>query len=188
VDSSQIVEASRELLRSSFEAPALTRFLGLIGASVDADRAYVFENEERGGRVLTHQRYEWNSGTAEPQIDNPELQNLDATALLPHWLENFHRGAPYFGVVRELPRADQEILGPQSILSILVCPIRSRTEVWGFVGFDDCRRERRWSSEEIRVLSQASTALAAALRHRDLQTRLSTARDALQRVLGGDER
>jgi GAF domain-containing protein len=187
VDSVQLVEASRELLRSSFEAPALTRFLGLIGASVDADRAYVFEYEERGGRVLIHQRYEWNSGTAEPQIDNPELQNVDATAL-PHWLEHFQRGAPYFGVVRELPRADQEILAPQDILSILVCPIRARTEVWGFVGFDDCRRERRWSSEEIRALSQASTALTAALRHRDLQTRLSTARDALQRVLSNDGR
>jgi hypothetical protein len=52
VDSSQIVEASRELSRSRFEAPALTRFLGLIGASVDADRAYVFENEEALQRVL----------------------------------------------------------------------------------------------------------------------------------------
>lgn len=155
-----------------------------MGQSVDADRAYVFENETRDGQILSSQRYEWNSGSAEAQLDNPELQDLHMSNLLPHWLTAFDRGEAYFGNVRELLQADRDILEPQDILSILVCPIRVHSEVWGFVGFDDCSRERDWSGEQRQVLAHASTALAAALRHRQLSSRLSVARGALREVLG----
>lgn len=185
MDNEKVNAACKTLLRSSFDQAALTDFLGEIGAGVGADRAYVFENEDApDGSVLSHQRYEWNSGTAEPQIDNPELQGLVMSELLPHWLDHFRAGDPFFGVVRELTPQDQEILSPQDILSILVCPINVRGELWGFVGFDDCTREREWAWEDRQVLSHASTALAAALRHRDLALRLSTSRDALKQAIG----
>lgn len=151
---------------------------------MDVDRAYVFENEATAhGEVLASQRFEWNSGAADAQLDNPELQGLSMTELLPHWLAAFEQGDVYFGVVAELTPSDQEILGPQDIQSILVCPIRVGGEVWGFVGFDDCRHPRVWGGEERLALSQASTALAAALRHRNLAQRLSATRAALEKTI-----
>ena len=186
MDTDKVIAASKSLLRSSFDQAALVEFLGQIGASVGADRAYVFENEDTpDGRTLAHQRYEWNSGAAEAQIDNPELQGLVMSDLLSHWLESFERGEPLFGIVREMTAADRDILGPQDILSILVCPIRVRGEVWGFVGFDDCTRERVWTAEERGVLSVASNALAAALRHRQVSAGLAASRSALRKAIGG---
>ncbi|MEM9865605.1 MAG: GAF domain-containing protein [Myxococcota bacterium] len=182
MDHSRLKDASRSFLRSRFDASAVATYLAELGRSVGVDRAYVFENETTpAGEVLSSQRFEWNSGTAEAQIDNPELQGLSMTEVLPHWLETFERGDVYFGVVAELTPLDQEILGPQDIQSILVCPIRVGGEVWGFVGFDDCQSPREWGVEERIALSQASTAFAAALRHRDLSERLSAARAALEK-------
>ncbi|MFK7988424.1 MAG: GAF domain-containing protein [Sandaracinaceae bacterium] len=184
MDHERLVIASRAFLRSRYDSSAVVRYLAELGSSANVDRAYVFENETMAsGEVLTSQRFEWNSGAAEAQIDNPELQGLSMTELLPAWLEAFDRGDVYFGIVAELPAAEQEILVPQDIQSIFVCPIRVAEEVWGFVGFDDCQRPRRWKVEERLTLSQASTALAAALRHRDLKKRLSAARTALERTV-----
>ena len=175
--------ASRALLRSRFDEPAATAFLAALGSMVAADRAYVFENETADGTVSSSQRFEWNGGAADPQIDNPELQNLPLSEMMPRLYETLARGEHYFGVVRELCGAEREHLAEQGILSLLVCPIRIDRELWGFVGFDDCTTERCWSAEERSALSQASIALAASLRHRRVQERLAVARRALEHIV-----
>lgn len=182
MDATRLSAASKRLLASEFDQAAVVEFLGALGSSVDADRAYVFEYDadSTAQAVTTSQRFEWNSGSAEPQIDNPELQRLPMNDILPRWLEAFARREPIWGFVREFPAAERDILEPQEIRSILVCPIVTDDEVWGFVGFDDCRRERRWSDEERHILTRASNALAAALRHQTLRQRLSLARAALR--------
>jgi GAF domain-containing protein len=180
----EISNLSADLLKRGINESAMFGFLAQLGRIARVDRVYIFENRTASdGRVTSSQRYEWNSGVAEPQLENPELQDLDLGALLPQWVAAFARGESYHGRVRELDARERDILSPQGILSILVCPIRVGTEVWGFVGFDDCQRERDWQADEILVLAQASRALAGALRHRDLQQRLAAARSALQGVV-----
>lgn len=183
MDYAAVAGLSRSLLKSEFSSEDIWAFLKGLGEIVAVDRVYLFEHEVAdSGHVLASQRYEWNSGRSEPQIDNPELQGLDMTELLPHWLDTLSKGENHFGIVRNLSAVDREILEPQDIKSILVCPIMENDEVWGFAGFDDCTAERTWSPAEIRVLGQASRALALGLRHRGLQERLQTARAALVRT------
>ncbi|MEL6340464.1 MAG: GAF domain-containing protein [Myxococcota bacterium] len=184
MDNSDIAVAAKALLRSSFDTNAISGFLAAVGKSVAVHRAYVFEFERPGrSTVLAHQRYEWNSGASEPQIDNPELQNLNMTETLGNWLEAFDQGHPYYGVVRTFSPAERELLESQEIRSILVCPIHLEDNVWGFAGFDDCVNERQWAFEERSVLQHASTALACGLRQRSLRARLDAARGALGRII-----
>lgn len=173
------------MLRSKFDDDAVVAYLYALGRSVDADRAYVFEYDADStpDAVTTSQRFEWNSGSAEPQIDSPELQRVPMNTILPRWLSAFARREPIWGLVRNFPSSEREILEPQDIVSILVCPILTANEVWGFVGFDDCRNPRAWSPQERRILARASTALAAALRHQTLRQRLSVARQALRETV-----
>ncbi len=182
MDGASLSEASKRLLRSDFGQAAVVSFLGALGSSVDADRAYVFEYgvDSSSGEVTASQRFEWNSGVSEPQIDNPELQQLPMKTTIPRWLEAFERRSSLWGLVRDFPQSEQDLLVPQDIVSILVCPILTHDEVWGFVGFDDCRSARIWSRDARRVLERASGALAAALRHRSLQQRLAVSREALR--------
>ncbi|MCR9161206.1 MAG: GAF domain-containing protein [Nannocystaceae bacterium] len=184
MDRARLNAASKALLRSDFEQAAVVAFLDALGSSIDADRAYVFEHQVVDGALTTSQRFEWNSGNAAPQIDNPELQHVPMDEVLPRWQASFLRREPVWGLVRDFPAAEREILEPQDIRSILVCPIIADTEVWGFVGFDDCRRERTWSREERDLLAGASSALAAALRHQTVRQRLAVARAALRETVG----
>ncbi len=71
-------------------APLVQRVLERLGLGMGADRAYIFETHahpEFDGQILASQRFEWCQQDIEPQIDNPELQNLPIQQLFPRWLE-----------------------------------------------------------------------------------------------------
>jgi|GEM_PF-6081218 len=176
---------SQLLLSSNFDEATVLRFLGVLALSVDADRAYLFEYDavEKADQVSASQRFEWSGESCDPQIDNPELQGLPMSELFPRWVNAFAKGDSIWGPVSEFPEAERGILEPQDIQSILVCPVGDSDEVWGFVGFDDCRGVRQWDRYERQLLATASSAFAAALGHRNAKDRLDLARTALQATL-----
>ncbi|TMJ38521.1 MAG: GAF domain-containing protein [Alphaproteobacteria bacterium] len=52
---------------------------------------------------------------------------------------------------------------PHGTLSFISVPIMVGRKWWGFLGFDDCKEERSWSSEEIHVLKTAAALIAGAI-------------------------
>ncbi|RME36987.1 MAG: GAF domain-containing protein, partial [Thermoflexia bacterium] len=99
-----------------------------------------------------------------PQIDNPDLQNFSfAKWGFGRWVERMSRGEAICGRVRDFPESEQEILAAQDILSIAVVPVFVGREWWGFIGFDECRREREWGQAEMETLQMAASMLGAAI-------------------------
>ncbi|MEK7786478.1 MAG: GAF domain-containing protein, partial [Chloroflexota bacterium] len=124
----------------------------------------IFENHTApDGALLSSQRYEWTTPGIEPQIDNPRLQNIDHAARgTARWAQAFTAGQPIFGLVRDFPPLERALLEPQGIQSILIVPIFSG-DLWrGYLGFDECARERIWLAAEIEVLKSAASILGAA--------------------------
>jgi PAS domain S-box-containing protein len=143
---------------------SISKSLSIIGESVQVDRTYLFTNyldPENG--LITSQRAEWNSGNAEPQIDNPDLQNIPFD-VFDDFRSNLEIGLPFISVIRRMqPSALREILEAQSILSIVIIPIFHNDLFWGFVGFDDCQEERMWTEAEISILQTYVTSIQNAL-------------------------
>ena len=177
-------EATRCLLHEGFGPASVTKALEIVGRGLGVDRVYVFEDSTGvGGERLTSQRFEWSAAGVQAQIDNPDLQNLPYSEIVPDWPEFFDRGDVIIGLTREMPRRTREVLEAQQILSILVCPITVHGKCWGFVGFDDCMREREWPSEDVRVLSALARSLSASLRHHSMKRSLDDARAQLRALL-----
>jgi GAF domain-containing protein len=184
--SDYIAEASRQLLTNGFSARSVNAALRILGRGADVDRVYVFED---GRDPVTHervtsQRFEWVATGIEPQIDDPACQDMPydffgeprAAALL--------RGEVVSIVTRTMEHGDlREILEAQGIRALLLCPIVHSGEVWGFVGFDDCRNERVWPLSEIASLEAIARALAAALRSDATKATLTSARQQLKAIL-----
>ena len=59
-------------------------------------------------------------------------------------------------------------------------PIHFGDHWWGFIGFDDVEKPRRWSSEEIRILRIASEMIGNTLHCWQAQEALRDARDQLE--------
>lgn len=140
----------------------------MLAEVASADRVYIWKNHRRDGLLYCSQVYEW-SGGAEPQQHLEFAAETSYRDRIPRWEERLSRGLCINDIVRGMPENEQAALSPQGILSILVVPLFLENSFWGFVGFDDCRRERIFSENDETVLRSASGLIAAALSHARLE-------------------
>lgn len=177
-----VVEASRLLLSRGFDKETVTAALGMVGQGASVDRVYIFENGGTPDAPTCSQRYEW-SESVEPQMDNPLLQDLPYREMAPGWEEVLSADGVICGLTREMAPEARAVLEEQSIQSLLVCPIFLDQRWWGFVGFDDCHSPREWPQTEIDLLRRFSRALAGALKHFEVKSRMALAREQLRRLI-----
>ncbi len=156
--------------------------LSQLGEATGVSRAYVFENESGpGGATLTTQLFEWVASGVSPQIGNPLLQRVSYQATgFDRWAETLGRGEPIYGPVRELPPSEVGLLESQQIRALAVVPVITHEGWWGFIGFDDCVREREWSSLELDALKIAANLIGAAMELERARRELWEAQDAME--------
>lgn len=164
-----ISKATDELLSNPDFFDACTLSLSMIGEAVKVDRTYLFENSEQDGQLLTSQRFEWSASGTQPQINNPDLQNvpLELFGSLQDYLKNKQS---FKAIVKDIENdALREILQSQDIVSILIIPIVHHGKFWGFVGYDDCSNERFWSEDEVALLQSFATSISNAIERTRLE-------------------
>jgi PAS domain S-box-containing protein len=166
--------AGAQLLRRADWREGLDAVLRALGEAAEVSRVYLFENHAgASGEVCCSQRAEWVADGIAPQIDNPDLQSFPyRESGFGRWLDAFAAGNAIHGQVASFPASEREILAPQAILSLAVLPIVAGGEVWGFLGFDDCRQARVWSDVELDALRTAVTTLGAAIDRRQAELEL----------------
>ncbi len=172
--------AEQKLLSSVEWENSVEEILARLGESAAASRVYIFQNQPtlRDGQWFSRQRYEWVAEGIQPEIDNPELQNLNMSAAFPRWVAELSEGRLISGLVRDFEASEREILEPQAIVSLIVLPIMVDGRWWGFIGFDECLGERLWDALEIDLLRAVASDLGAAIARQQSELALLR-RDAL---------
>ncbi len=152
----------------------LNQVLKLLGESVNVSRAYLFRNHVgNDGSFLSTQEAEWVAPGIEPQIDNPDLQNLCLEdSGFSRWVKQMEKGRAIIGVVRDFPEDEKEFLRLQDIKSIICVPIYLENHWWGFIGFDDCKNERNWDEGEINAIQLAADTLGLVIKRYESQQEL----------------
>lgn len=177
-------EATRVLLAETDFASAVQESLRLLGESTGAGRAYIFKNsvDDETGRLMTSQKFEWTDGEASPQINNHDLQNLPYDPVFSGWYEEFLNNNMIHGNARDFPEAIRSIMELQDIKSMLVVPIWCEGDLWGFIGFDDCRTEREWSQGETAIIQAAASSIGSALERHNAELELLEAKETAERA------
>ncbi len=149
-------------------------------SAVDVSRAYIFKNIEdlKLGTCMS-QIVEAVAEGIEPQIDNPVLKLFPYSQASSYLLETLQAGKPYRGIVRELPESDRAVLEEQGIRSLIILPIYTERKLWGFIGFDDCKQEREWKDEDVRLLQTIAEMLGAAIGRKQVEESLDFERRQL---------
>lgn len=162
--------------------------LRLIGESACQDRAYLFEihKEKSMDRVLMSQRCEWTSEGTEPEIGNPDLINVDATNILPRWMTAFRQNEIIEGPVKSFPETEQALLLPQAIVSLLCVPIFDEKRLCGFIGFDNCHMNYRWTAEDKALLRTIAAAIGAAMGRQQNLLQLQEGEEKFQKLINGN--
>jgi GAF domain-containing protein len=181
-----VSEAAEKFLRSvSLRDEYMAEMIAELGRAAQVSRVYVFENHlGEDGSHLTSQRYEWVANGIEPQLGNPELKDFPWQAGgMGRWEKMLGCGELVLGHAREFPGSEQKVLDPQGILSVVAVPVNVGERWWGFIGFDECTREREWTQAEIRALKMASAILGAAIQRRQTEQELARHQTNLEELV-----
>lgn len=161
------------LLLKETDLTNLNRLLAEFGLASDASRAYIFEVYEQDKELYTSQRFEWCSPGTEPQIDNPALQHAPFKDMgFERWHTELSQGRQISGDVKEFPAGEREFLESQGIQSILILPIFLGDRWWGFIGFDQCEANKKWSTIETEALRASANIFGTALQRVESEKQL----------------
>ncbi|MBZ4422949.1 PAS domain S-box protein [Myxococcus sp. RHSTA-1-4] len=163
-----MVEVQRRMMPHERPQDLYSAVVEPLGRVSAASRVYVFEMH-RGpdGNLLASQRAEWCEAGVPPNLEDPEMHGLPLLeALHPEQSGRLMRGLP----VQALPRGFTEMLAPvlegQGVKSVLLLPLHVHGQLFGVIGFDNCREARPWGPVEVNLLSGAASALSLALEQR----------------------
>ncbi len=123
-----------------------------IGVHTGVSRVYIFEDSNSG--LDTSNTFEWCNIGIEAKME--ELQNIPYVSI-PSWkkllLDN---GRIFSQYIKDLPSDLIDILEAQSIKSIVAYPLFVKGLFFGFIGFDECVREKLWGKSELELLRTLS--------------------------------
>lgn len=139
-----------------------------IGNIINVDRIYFFETDET--TRTTSQKYEWVNKNISTQIDNPELQNIPYERIL-DLIVPLKAKKNYNKLVKDIYECEfKELLKSQNIVSLLVIPLQIQSKTIGFIGFDDCTKERIWSEDEISILQTLINYISSSIERMQSET------------------
>ena len=159
--------------------------LALIGEFTDSDRAYVFEF--RNGTHMLDNTYEWCAEKVKAQINN--LQNIRIDSELP-WFSRHILSGKVFNIpsVEALPIEavrERQHFERQNIQSLIVVPMSSNSQLYGFLGFDDVRKSRIWTTDDQQLLSWAGNIFANAIVRKHQEKLLQESKEQLDLAIKG---
>lgn len=162
--------SAEEFLKSIHWDENAYRALERLGITTEVSRAYIFKKEDMD--TISH-AFEWCQEGITPLWSDPSLRKFDLAGVgLVRWKKFFDQGVSVFGRRSDFPIHEQEFLNRQSIRSLICIPIQSENQWWGFIGFDDCTQERKWTEDEIEALRAVAQTLGIAIERKQSVTAL----------------
>jgi PAS domain S-box-containing protein len=128
----------------------------------DVSRVYFFKNftDPKDGLCMKQIDEVCAEGVSK-EIDNPHLQHVPYFPPFQRWYETLSKNEPIYGLIKDFPKEEREVLEPQHIKSILIIPIFVYSKFYGFIGFDDIDKERVWDSENVFLLKTAAESIGS---------------------------
>ena len=162
----------------------LLNSMGIIANALDVDRVCIWKNHTKNGRLFCTLVYEWlGLDTLKSQANTDLSKNVSYNEQLTNWDKALSQGKCINALVNEMPENVQAYLSHWEIVSIFVVPVFVREMFWGFVGFDDCREERRFTENEELIFRSASHLIANALIRNNMTQNVRTTAAQLETLV-----
>ncbi|MBW1654234.1 PAS domain S-box protein [Flavobacterium quisquiliarum] len=131
----------------------------IIGKAAKVDHMYYYEKDPVYNTV--YQKYKWSREGVTHQITPLRHMTEDN-------LKEIYEAAQQKKILNTLTRNLDEgffktLLINNEIKSILILPLYINDIFTGFIGFDDCTKEKRWSEEEIYIFQVLANNISSAL-------------------------
>jgi diguanylate cyclase (GGDEF)-like protein/PAS domain S-box-containing protein len=163
-----VASAVEALLLSQGRIERLDELVAGVGAAVEVDRAFVFQNvRSPDGRLWMDLVGEWDADGIRQIFEDPGNHLHPYAPDFSRRIDAYGKGEPVVGLVSDLPEPERTVLAAEDVVSVASVPIMVGTEWWGFLGFDDCSEGRVLDEVDMEALWTTAQALGVMLQ-RDL--------------------
>ena len=143
----------------------------LIADALELDDLSVYRMQD-GGSTFS-QTYCWSKERGGLINTDPTLVNLPYAEYAPLWTKTLAEGSPVNSTVSTMPVREESIMRSFGILSAFIAPIFIDDEYWGFVFFEDKRRERVFDHDSSEMLLSAAFLLSSAIIKHELRSAIA---------------
>lgn len=143
---------------------SLPKILKYLGEATGVDRVYIFKNHfNEVGEFCMSYKFEWNAEGVSPQIDFEYLQSLP-WSIFPEIEQDLRKNRVINELVKNTKNLDfHQAMTEQGILSYLFVPIFSGDYFWGYIGFDNCKEEQKFTQDQSSALHAFASTLGTKL-------------------------
>ena len=150
---------------------ALHEGLTEVAQCVDVDGIYVWQNLTVDNDHQFDLQAKWTNSTEGTYRSEP-MRTQYSYNETPNWDKRFSEGLPLNATRSQLTEQEQAILGP-SAQSVLILPVHLHDHFWGTVFFEDCKRNRNFTEDEMNLLQSASFMIVSAIRRKKQAARIN---------------
>lgn len=174
-----VAQATHSLLINTDLDLAITESIQTLGSKALVNRVYVFQNhfDTVSQQWVTSETHEWTEDPSDLRLEKPELKNIPFESIK-KIIEPLQANQPFltYKDKEEDPQL-QAIYERSNLLSSAAVPIFIKNKFWGFVGFDEFKRDREWSEAEFSILRSYASSLAAAIERKQIEVELVQAKE-----------
>jgi len=153
----------------------LQKAMWIIAEAVNVDRVRAWKNYDDSTGGYCTLIYEWNNGNFKTRSKHGILAEDQKYNERPILKEVISKGTNFNTTVREMHPDLRDRLESWGILSTFLMPVFLQEKFWGFIAFDDCRKERLFTENEELILRSASRTIVNAISRNNITERLETA-------------
>lgn len=155
----------------------VSELIARLGRITGANRVWLFQVLELNDKHMTMNfPFEWADDQKyalkkRPRFDTKHWEFETCSPTYRALVNSRRKGEWQSVIIHELDECDfKDYQRVQEVQSTVSIPVIVRGEWWGLFGLDDCTRPRRWSREEIALLSLASHMISSAVIHSRLSS------------------
>ena len=137
-----------------------------IGEAIDIERISIWQNQTTDDKLECNMVYEWNQTAANAQKRSDYTVSITYESNAPKWEETLSQGDGVNSVMRYLSEVEQMQSSSQGTQSVLIVPVFLQSHFWGFVSFNDYRRDRKFTETE-ETISRSCSLIFAHAYHRN---------------------
>ena len=190
----KLAKAVKWIMQHDLKEISFQRILEDFGTLLSVDRSYIFQ---KINNVYTIKHMWCNYNSCNTQCDRSNIKCLSFQNNN-EILQKIDNKENIYGLLRYFNLETQKDLLTNNIKSIICIPILNPNgEIWGFLGFDDCKQDRVWTKLEVNTLDLLSAIIGTIVYKIELKEvedkiieeqilLVRDAKNAILKHLGGD--
>jgi PAS domain S-box-containing protein len=155
----------------------------LLADLAEVDRFSLLRNTVEDGSLYMSQIYRWEKASGGTTKPNNNFVHVAYRQIAPEWEHMFKEEKSFSGPVRLMPKRESVLLKGLGTRSAFVAPVHINGALWGFVLFEDQKKERVFDKNLAETMQSAAFLFANAVISAEFEARLASERDFTQELI-----